>query len=64
MKYPIVQKAKIPWYVSSNNRTDRPTIIDARGMVVAQIMNGGFPAAERIVKSVNRAARLRGQTEI
>ena len=57
-------KARFPWHVSRRDRNRNPTVVDADGRVVVEVLNGGLEAAERIVKASNRAAELMGLEEI
>jgi len=61
---PQQRKAVFPWKVAQRDRNGRPLIVDALGFVVAQVMSGGFAAAENVVANCNRYAKENGQTEI
>jgi len=55
--------ARFPWRVGSYHRTQQPTIVDADGVVVAQLMHGDTAQAKRIVQACNRAAEKAGLEE-
>jgi hypothetical protein len=44
---------KYPWRVSSYSRNKRPTVIDADGKVVCQLVNGTMKDAEELVRRCN-----------
>jgi hypothetical protein len=56
-------KAKFPWRLSHRKRNGAPQIVDASGLVVAEIVGGG-QAAEQIIKSINSWASLWNKKEI
>jgi hypothetical protein len=63
-KFGFKIKVRFPWHVSHTDKSRYPTVVDADGMVVAQILNGGVEAAERIVTASNRVAENMGLEEV
>jgi hypothetical protein len=57
-------KVRFPWRLSKIKKDDFPTIVDADGKVVCQMVSGTIEDAQRIVESSNRAAAGAGLEEV